>query len=48
MPVDPQISITTPVTELLGINQPILLARWIAWPMRVSLPQRTLPADLAF
>ena len=26
MPIDPRISITTPVTQLLGINYPILLA----------------------
>ena len=26
MPIDPRISITTPVTQLLGINHPILLA----------------------
>jgi nitronate monooxygenase len=26
MPIDPSISITTPVTQLLGINHPILLA----------------------
>jgi NAD(P)H-dependent flavin oxidoreductase YrpB (nitropropane dioxygenase family) len=26
MPIDPRMSITTPVTDLLGINHPILLA----------------------
>jgi hypothetical protein len=26
MPIEPSISITTPVTQLLGINHPILLA----------------------
>jgi len=46
MPIDPRMSITTPVTDLLGINHPILLA-----PMdlvAVSLLQWTLPEDLAF
>jgi hypothetical protein len=48
MPIDPSMSITTPVTQLLGINHPILLAPMAYVTDAVSLLLWTLPGDLAF